>query len=89
MVELPVPGAAIGFGLKLTVTPLGCPLADKLIAELKPFEAVVLMVEGPELPCTTETDEGEALMLKFATTLTVTLAFAVIALFTVSVAVML
>ena len=32
MVELPEPGAGIGFGLKLTVVPAGIPAADKVIA---------------------------------------------------------
>jgi hypothetical protein len=36
IVDEPEPGAAIGFGLKLTVTPLGWPVALKLIAELSP-----------------------------------------------------
>lgn len=64
MFDDPVPGAAIGFGLKPTVTRLPCPDADNEIAELKPFSAVVLMVEFPELPRLTVTDDGEALILK-------------------------
>ena len=64
MVDDPVPGAAIGFGLKLTVTRLPCPEADNEIAELKPFNAAVLIVDVPELPRVTVTDDGEALMLK-------------------------
>ena len=50
--------------MKLTVTPLGWPVADNVIAELKPFKAVVVIVDMPELPCATETEDGEALMLK-------------------------
>jgi len=65
IVEEPEPGAAIDEGLKLTVTPLGCPLALNEIAELKPPDTLVLIVEVPLLPCTTETEEGEAEMLKF------------------------
>jgi hypothetical protein len=64
MTDDPVPGAAMGFGLKLTVTRLPCPEADNEIAELKPFKAVVLIVEVPELPRATVTEVGEALMLK-------------------------
>src|SRR5690242_3751821 len=64
MTELPVPGAGIGFTLKVTVTPLGCPVAVNVMSLLKPFSAVVLMVEVPLLPCSTVTEEGEALMLK-------------------------
>lgn len=68
MVDDPVPGAAIGFGLKLTVTPLACPDAASEIAALKPFNAVVLIVEVPELPRPTVSEDGEALMLKSAAT---------------------
>jgi len=64
----PVPGAGIGFGLKPTVTRLPSPEADNEIAELKPFKAVVLMVELPELPRVTVTEAGEAEMLKSAAT---------------------
>jgi hypothetical protein len=59
-VELPDPGAAIDAGLKLTVTPDGCPLADNATAELKPLLPVEVMVDVPLLPCTTETDVGLA-----------------------------
>ena len=45
MTDDPVPGAGMGFGLKLTVTRLPCPEAVNEIAELKPFNAVVLIVE--------------------------------------------
>ncbi len=62
--EVPVPGAGIGFVPKVTVTPLGWPLADNVMALLKPFNAWVLMVEVPLLPCFTVTDDGEALIVK-------------------------
>jgi hypothetical protein len=65
----PVPGAAMGFGLKLTVTPLACPDADNEIAALNPFKAAVLMVDVPEPPRATVTEAGEALMLKSGVTL--------------------
>ncbi len=64
MVELPEPGAAMDVGLKLTVTPEGWPEADSAIAELKPPETAVVMVDVPLLPCTTETEVGEAEMVK-------------------------
>ena len=64
IVDVPEPGAAMDVGLKLTVTPVGWPLADKAIAELKPPETVVVTVEVPLLPCTTETEVGEAEMVK-------------------------
>ena len=47
IVELPEPGAGIGFGLKLTVVPDGTPEADKLIALLKPPLTVVVIVDVP------------------------------------------
>ena len=43
--ELPEPGAGIGFGLKLTLVPLGNPVADKEIALLKLPLATVVIVE--------------------------------------------
>ncbi len=54
----------MGFGLKLTVTRLPCPDADNEIAALKPFSAVVLIVEVPELPRVTVSEDGEALIVK-------------------------
>jgi hypothetical protein len=71
MVEAPDPGAGIGFGLKLTVTPLGCPGADNVTALLNPPETVVEMVEVPELPCATLTEVGVAEMAKLGGTTTV------------------
>ena len=68
MVDDPVPGAAMGFGLKLTVTRLPCPEADNEMDELKPFKAVVLIVELPEVPRLTVTELGEALIVKSGAT---------------------
>ncbi len=51
-------------GLKLTVTLLGWPVADKAMAELKPPEMVVVIVEWPEFPGSTVIDVGDALMVK-------------------------
>jgi hypothetical protein len=64
MVELPEPGAAMDVGLKLTVTPVGWPDADKATAELKPPEMAVVIVDLPLLPWTTDSEEGEAEMVK-------------------------
>ncbi len=64
MVELPEPGVGIDAGLKLTVTPAGWPLADNPIAASKPPEMVVVIVDCPLLPCTTETEEGEPEIVK-------------------------
>ena len=47
-------------GLKATVTPVGWPDADSAIAESKPPETAVVIVEVPLLPSTTETEVGEA-----------------------------
>jgi hypothetical protein len=64
MVEVPEPGTAMEVGLKVTVTPVGWPDADKAIAESKPPETAVVIVDVPLLPFTTETDVGEAEMVK-------------------------
>src|SRR5208282_4735714 len=58
--EVPEPGAAMEVGLNPTVTPAGWPLAVKATAASKPSTAVEVMVEPPLLPCTTETEPGEA-----------------------------
>jgi hypothetical protein len=47
MVEVPAPGAAIGFGLNVMLVPLGAPLADSEIDEMNPFNGVVVTVEFP------------------------------------------
>jgi hypothetical protein len=46
-VEVPAPGAGMVCGLKLTVVPEGTPLADRLMALLKPPLMAVVMVELP------------------------------------------
>jgi len=72
MVEAPEPGAAMDVGLKLTVTPVGWPLAVKAIAESKPPDTLVVIVEVPLLPCTTETEVGEAEIVKAGLAVAVT-----------------
>lgn len=64
MVEVPEPGAAMGVGLKLTVTPVGWPAAVNAMAESKPPATLVVIVDVPLLPRTTETAVGEAEMVK-------------------------
>lgn len=64
IVEVPEPGAAMDVGLKATVTPLGCPAADKATAALNPPETAVVIVDAMLLPWGTETEPGEAEMLK-------------------------
>ena len=72
-VEVPEPGAAIDVGLKLTVTPEGAPLEDKVMAALKPFRMVVVTVEVPVVPCTTLTAVGAAEIVKSGADVTVRL----------------
>jgi hypothetical protein len=72
IVEEPEPGAAIDVGLKETVTPAGWPEAERAIALLSPPDTVVETVEVPELPCTTETEVGEAEIAKSGTGAAVT-----------------
>src|SRR5882724_11399578 len=67
-VELPEPGAAIGLGLKAAVTPAGRPEAESEMAELKPPETAVVIVEVPVLPCTIETEAGAAAIVKSGVT---------------------
>ena len=79
MVDVPAPGAAIELGLKLIVTLLPPPEADKLIAELKPPEIAVVILELPVLPGDTLSDAGDALIEKFGfvpVTVNVTVVFA-------------
>ena len=62
IVEVPAP--EMEAGLKLTVTPLGSPDADREIDELNPPEMAVLIAELPLLPCARETEVGEAETVK-------------------------
>ncbi len=64
MDEVPEPGAAMDGGAKLTVTPVGCPVADKATAELNPPEMAVVIVDEPLLPCTTDAEAGNAEIVK-------------------------
>ena len=47
MVEVPEPGAAMELGLKVTAWRPPSPMADKEIAELKPPETEVVVVDLP------------------------------------------
>lgn len=60
MVEEPDPGAAMDFGLKVTVKPLPSPEAESEIAELKPPETAVVTVEEPEDLLATVMEPGAA-----------------------------
>ena len=76
MVELPEPGAGIGFGLKLTVVPEGAPEADRLIALLNPFATAVVIVEIPKFPSATVSEDGEAAIVKLGGAVTVSVTVA-------------
>jgi hypothetical protein len=65
-VDVPEPGATIDVGLKLAVTPVGSPVADKAMEESKPPEMAAVIVDVPLIPCATETEMGEAEMQKVA-----------------------
>jgi hypothetical protein len=66
IVDVPVPGAAMGLGVKVTFWAGPCPLAVRVIAELKLHSAVVVIVEVPEAPLATVIAVGDALMVKSA-----------------------
>jgi hypothetical protein len=66
IVEVPDPGAAIDVGVKVIVSRLSCPDAERLIGELKLPEATVVIVTLPELPRTIDSDVGEAESVKAA-----------------------
>ena len=46
MVELPAPGADIGFGLKLTVVPEGIPEAERVMGLSNPPLMLVVIVDS-------------------------------------------
>lgn len=62
--EVPDPGATIGFGLKLAVTPAGTPFALSEIAELNPPETVVVTTAYPLCPWSRDPEVGETEMVK-------------------------
>lgn len=66
IVEVPPP--AIDDGLKETVVPLFCPVAESAIEEMLPEVTFVVIVELPELPLVMLRDVGLAPMVKFDVT---------------------
>jgi hypothetical protein len=58
IVDEPEPGAAIGLGLKVTVSPLSIPDAERLIAELKLPPMVVVTVPDFDPDRATESEAG-------------------------------
>jgi hypothetical protein len=69
MVEVPAP--VIEVGLKVTVCAPPSPEADRLIAESKPPDTVVVIVEVPELSLATLIEVGDALIAKPAVVLVI------------------
>ena len=66
IVDVPEPGAAMGFGLKVTFCAPPCPVADKVIAASKLPSAAVVMVTVPVALWATVIAVGDALILKSA-----------------------
>lgn len=64
-VALPFAGGVTGLVENAAVTPLGNPLALRVVAELNPPVLVIVIVLVPLLPCVTVTEAGDALTLKF------------------------
>ena len=77
-VVVPAPGAAIVTGLKLTVTPVGAPLAVKPIDELKLFTSAVVSVSVLLLPCITPSEVAEGVSVKLAVAETVSVTVTVL-----------
>jgi hypothetical protein len=57
--EVPEPGAAIIAGLKLAVTPVGSPVADRSTGRLKPCDTAMVTVVVTLAPGAAETEAGE------------------------------
>jgi hypothetical protein len=64
IVELPAPGAGIIMGLKLTVVPLGMPVADNITGLLNPPPIAVVIVDVACVPCTALREAGFAVTVK-------------------------
>ena len=62
--EVPLPGGAIGLGLKLAVVPIGIPVADRLTALLKPRTTMLETVAVPWTPWLRSTAAGVTEILK-------------------------
>lgn len=56
----PAPGASTDVGVKVTLTPSGCPLAVSATDESNPPLGMVVIVEFAVLPGATEADVGKA-----------------------------
>ena len=78
IVDVPLPGAAIDVGAKVTVVPVGAPVDERATALLKPPETVVVMVDVPFAPWTTETEVGAAEIAKLGVVAGVTVRLTVV-----------
>lgn len=74
----PEPGAAMGFGLKLNVTPDGTPVAESATAELNEPESVVVTTAYPLWPQNRYPELGETERVKLPATGAVTVRFTVV-----------
>jgi len=63
-VAVPFAGGVTGLVENAAVTPLGKPEALSVVAALKPFRLVMVMVLVPFEPCVMVSEEGEALTVK-------------------------
>jgi hypothetical protein len=61
----PLAGGVTGLVENVAVTPVGRPDTLNVVAELKLFWLAMVMVLLPLLPCATDSEVGEALMVKF------------------------
>ena len=71
-VALPLAGGVTGLVENAAVTPEGRPDALSVVAELKPFWLVMVIVLVPLLPCVMVTDVGDAPMVKLGDAAAVT-----------------
>lgn len=71
-VTLPFAGGVTGLVENAAVTPLGRPLALNVVAELKLFWLVMVIVLVPLAPCVMVTEVGDAAMVKFAVAVALT-----------------
>jgi hypothetical protein len=71
-VALPFEGGVTGFVENAAVTPLGRPVALSVVAELKLFWLVMVMVLVPFPPCVTVSEAGEAPIVKLGVTAALT-----------------
>jgi hypothetical protein len=75
---LPFAGGVTGLVENAAVTPLGRPVALSVVAELKLFWLVMVIVLVPLVPCFTVNEAGDALMVKFGVAAAVTVRASVV-----------